>query len=139
MAHSPIPDALVMRHLKFGGAPEADRDRVAETLRAAGRRTEALLLFEGRPEHPSLPAARDHAIMNGLAFQLLALRKLGVAVTPEQVKATATAAEKSGRWNDARLLYRALADEDAIRRIAEHLPPSLRPPPPPPPAEPPAK
>lgn len=137
MARTPVPDALVMRHLKFANAPEGEKDRVAEVLRAEGRRIEALLLFEGRPQHPALKTARDHAVMHGAAFQLLTLKRLGVEITPAQLRDTAQAAERLGRWMDARALYRLLEDEEAVRRIAEHLPASLRPPPLPAPAPPP--
>ena len=37
-----------------------------------------------------------------------------------------------GRWLDARLCWMDLGQEGEIRRIAEHLPPSLRPDAPPP-------
>ena len=49
-----IPSALDMQQLKYGDRSDGDRDRLAAALRDAGRRPEALLLFEGRPEHPFL-------------------------------------------------------------------------------------
>ena len=52
MARSSIPDALQMKALKYGGRPDSEKDRIAELLRDEGRRSEALLLFQGRPEHP---------------------------------------------------------------------------------------
>jgi hypothetical protein len=140
MARTPIPDALAMRELKYGEAPEAERERVAALLRAAGRRTEALLLYEGRADHASLRAERDHAIAHGRVFPLQTLLRLGAEVTADHLRACAAAAEKHGRWMDARTCYRLLEDEASVRRIAEHLPKSLVPPPPPePPAAPPAK
>jgi hypothetical protein len=135
MARPQIPDALVMRELKYGQAPEAEKERVAGVLRAAGRRTEALLLYEGRAGHGALRNERDHAISNGRVFPLQTLMRLGVEVTPDHLRACAAAAEKNGRWMDARTCYVLLKDEAAVRRIADHLPKSLVPPPPP---EPPA-
>jgi hypothetical protein len=136
LATRTIPDALAMRTLKFGGAPEEERERAAELLRAAGRRTEALLLYEGRGSHPALRAARDHAVMHGLGFHLLSLRRLGAEVTPEHLKAGAQSAERAGRYMEARLLHLALGDTEAVRRIAAHLPASMVPPPPPEPTGP---
>ena len=135
MARPLIPDALVMRELKYGQASEAEKERVAALLRAAGRRTEALLLYEGRADHASLRNERDHAITNGRVFPLQTLQRLGAEVTQDHLRACAAAAEKNGRWMDARTCYLLLKDEAAVRRIAEHLPKSMVPPPPP---EPPA-
>jgi hypothetical protein len=135
MARPSVPDALVMRELKYGTATTAEKDRVAALLRAAGRRTEALLLYEGRADHPALRLERDHAITHGMVFPLQTLQRLGTEVTPEHFKACAAAAEQNGRWLDARICYLLLKDEAAVRRIAAHLPASLVPPPPP---EPPA-
>jgi hypothetical protein len=139
VASTPIPDTLAMRVLMLASTPAEERERVAEALRAAGRRTEALLLYEGRADHPALRAARDHAVMNGLGFQLLAMQQLGADVTRDHLKAGAQAAERHGRYMEARLLHLALGDEEAVRRIAAHLPPSMVPPPPPPPEAAPAK
>ncbi len=124
-----IPDALAMRNLKYGDAPAAERDRVAGVLRSAGRRTEALLLYEGRSQHESLVSLRDHAITHGLAFPLLALRRMGGEVTEAHLRGAAEAAEKGGRWLEARQLRLALGDTAALERLAPHLPESLRPPP----------
>lgn len=130
MAGSRIPDALTMRTLKYGTRPEAERDRVAALLSEAGRRGEAILLFEGRPEHPFLVRERAWAVENGRAFHLVALRRLGVKVLPDAFATAAAVAERLGRWMDARACYVVLGDEAAIRRIAERLPPGMRPPPP---------
>jgi hypothetical protein len=124
-----------MRELKYGDAGAAEKDAVAALLRAAGRRTEALLLYEGRSDHASLRTERDHAISNGRVFPLQTLQRLGAEVTPDHLRACAAAAEKNGRWMDARTCYVLLKDYDAVRRIAAHLPQRLVPPPPP---EPPA-
>lgn len=131
-----IPDALAMRHLKYGGAPEAERERMAEVLRAADRHTEALLLYEGRGGHPSLVGVLDRAVSRGLAFRVLSLRRLGAPVTDDHLRACALSAEKAGRWLDARQCYLALGEAPALQRFAQHLPECLRPPPPPPPAAP---
>lgn len=128
-----IPDALAMRHLKYGGAPEAERERMAEVLRAANRHTEALLLYEGRGGHPSLVSALQRAVSQGLAFRVLSLRRLGAPVTDDHLRACALAAEKAGRWLDARQCHLAVGDAEAVQRLAQHLPESMRPPPPPPP------
>ena len=45
----------------------------------------------------------------------------------DALRACAEAAERTGRFLDARRCYEALGDEDAIRKIAEHLPPTLQP------------
>ena len=62
MAKSDIPNALEMQAWKYAGRPEGQTDALAGRLRAAGRRSEAILLFDGRPEHPFLKeeiAAKD--------------------------------------------------------------------------------
>lgn len=127
-----IPDALAMRSLKYGGAPEEQREQVAQTLRQAGRHTEALLLYEGRAQHPALAAERARAVAKGLAFPLLTLRRIGAPVSDDDVRACARAAEAAGRWLDARQAYLALGDAEAVVRLAPHLPASYAPPPPPP-------
>ncbi len=116
-----------MKALKYGDRPDAEKDAVAEALIEAGRRSEALLLFDGRPEHPLLQEEKRWALEEGSAFHLFALRRLGVPITAEDLGVCARAAEPKGRWLDARLCYVELDQEDDIRRIAEHLPPSLRP------------
>lgn len=122
-----IPSAFEMKALKYGNRPDAEKDRVAEALIAAGRRSEALLLFDGRPEHPLLQTEKQWGLEEGSAFHLLALRRLGVPITAEDLTICARSAERKGRWLDARLCWADLEQEDEIRRIAEHLPPSLRP------------
>jgi hypothetical protein len=118
-----------MRELKYGDRPEAERDRVAEGLRAAGRREEALLLYEGRPDHPCVTAELAWARERGCGFHLLAIRRLGREVSRADFEATGRAAEAAGRWLEARHCWKALEDAGALERIAPHLPPSLRPPP----------
>lgn len=127
MARSRFPNALQMRTLKYGEASDAERDAVAEALRQAGRRAEALLLYERRPGHPDLAGERDWARAEGNGFHLLGVQRAGGEVDEATWKACAAEAEARGRWMDARLCYRALGDEAALRRIAEHLPESLRP------------
>lgn len=122
-----IPNALEMKTLKYGGRPDAEKDAVASALREAGRRSEALLLFEGRAEHPQLKEEKVWALEEGATFHLLALRRLGVAITAEDFTVCAHSAEKKGRWLDARLSWLELDRPEEIRRIAAHLPPSLRP------------
>lgn len=130
MARSTLPHALQMRILKYGEAQDAERDQVAEALRAAGRRPEALLLYESRPEHPFLGEEAAWARDRGNGFHLLAVRRMGHPVADADLRACAAAAEQKGRWLDARLLHVALADDEALARIAEHLPEALRPAPP---------
>jgi hypothetical protein len=132
MASPRIPNALQMRQLKYGRSDPAERDRVAKTLRELGRHAEALLLYEGRVDHPFVREEMKRAADHGEAFPLLLLRKMGASIAPEQFRTCAEAAERKERWLDARQAWLALGDEAAVRRIAEHLPPSLAPAPPPP-------
>ncbi|MCC7137016.1 MAG: hypothetical protein IT460_01145 [Planctomycetes bacterium] len=123
MARSKIPDVLEMRRLKFdAGVAAAEKDAVAEALRAEGRASEALLLFEGRADHPSLEADRRDAIRHGYGWRLLAMKRLGVAVTDDEVRACAGAAETAGRWFEANRCYTTLGDAEAVARIAPNLP-----------------
>ena len=128
---SKIPHALQMRALKYGGGSEAAKDAVAAALLQAGRRSEAILLYEGRPDAPFLRGEVEWAVSEGVAFHLLALARLGVAIDGAAYAACAAAAEAKGRWMDARQCYVALEDAEALARIAEHLPASLQPEPPP--------
>ncbi|MDJ0520754.1 MAG: hypothetical protein QNJ90_01625 [Planctomycetota bacterium] len=127
MPRSKIPTALQMRELKYGDTSEADRDRMAQELRAAGRRAEAILLFEGRGDHAFLREEADWAVSEGNGFHLVSILRLGREVPEEELRACARAAETRGRWMDARLCYLELDDEGAIRAIAEHLPAALQP------------
>lgn len=130
MAKGRIPDALTMRSYKYGSRSEAEKDALARTLREEGRRSEALLLFDGRPDHPFLEEEQTWAVEEGHAFHLLALIRLGRRVPEEAFRRCARAAEQAGRWMDARSCYAKLGLEAEIRRIAEHLPERLRPAPP---------
>lgn len=127
MARSRFPDALKMRTLKYGEASEAECDAVAEALRKDGRRSEALLLYERRPGHPDLAGERDWAVSEGNGFHLLAVARVGGTVDADAWQACAAEAERRGRWMDARHCYLSVGDEAAVRRIAEHLPETLRP------------
>lgn len=127
MAASGIPDTLEMRELKYGGRSDVEKDRVAEALLEEGRRSEALLLFEGRPEHPQLAKEKRWALEEGASFHLLSVRRLGVPVTDEDIRVCALAAERKGRYLDARQCWAALGEDGEIERIAEHLPAGLRP------------
>jgi hypothetical protein len=129
MAKSRIPHALQMRELKYGEADDAAKDQMAEGLRAAGRRAEAILLFEGRGDHPFLQEEVRWAVEEGNVFHLLSLRRLKAPVTAETLRACAAAAERKGRWMDARNAWLDLGDAEALARIAPHLPASLQPPP----------
>ena len=114
MARATIPDALEMRRLKYAAdVPLEAKDRVADALRAAGRRSEALLLYDGRADHPSL---------EGASFTLSSLKRMGVPVTDEQLRACAESAEAKGRWYDAYRCYERLADEASLARVRERLP-----------------
>lgn len=126
MARSDFPNALDMQAYKYGEKPPAQRDALAERLRAAGRRSEAILLFEGRPEHPFLAAEVEWATREGIAFHLLSLRGLGVTIDEDVLRRCAQAACDRGRWMDARTCYVALEDRAGLAAIAEHLPPSLQ-------------
>jgi hypothetical protein len=133
MAASSLPDALLMRELRAGNAPEAERERVAAELRAQGRATQAVLLYEGRAQHPALDAEQARAVREGHVFLLLAMRRLGRSVPDADLRAAAQVASTKGGYLEARLAYQALGDVEAVRALAPHLPPSLVPPPPPPP------
>ncbi|MFV1958335.1 MAG: hypothetical protein ACC662_02865 [Planctomycetota bacterium] len=122
-----IPNALVMRALKYGNRPDGEKDRVAEALRAAGRRSEAVLLYDGRPDHPTLEEERRWAVEHGVAFHLFALRRRGMDVPDEDLERCGRAAEAGGHWLEARLCWQALEDEEGLARIAPQLPESLRP------------
>lgn len=127
MAKSRIPNAIAMRSLKYGSASREEREAAAEALRAAGRRPEAILLFEGDGTHPFLVEERDWAAAEGAGFHLLSILRMGAPVEESHLRACAEAAEARGRWMDARSCWLELGDEAAVARIAEHLPPSLRP------------
>jgi len=127
MAKTRIPNALAMRELKYGEATEAARDAVAETLRAEGRRAEAVLLFEGRPDHPFLREEALWAVSQGDGYHLLALQRLGREISEPEFRDCAAAAREHGRWLDARHCFLALGDEAALREIAEQLPATCRP------------
>jgi sirohydrochlorin ferrochelatase len=131
MARSKIPNALEMRELKYGDLPDTEKDRVAEELRAEGRRAEAILLFQGRADHPFLADEARWAVAEGNGFHLVSLARMGRPVGPEELRACARSAEQRGRWMDARLCYVELGDEAAVQAVREHLPPTLRPEPPP--------
>jgi hypothetical protein len=124
MAKTPkFPDALAMRRLKYETpAASAERDRVAEALRAAGRRAEAMLLYERVPDHPSLREDARWAVQEGAAFHLFALRRIGVAVSDDDLRACAGVAEARERWYDAWRCWTALQDEAALERVRCHLP-----------------
>jgi hypothetical protein len=127
MARSKIPNALAMRELKYGDTPDAEKDLKAQELRSVGRRPEAILLFQGRGDHPFLAEEETWAVAEGNGFHLVSLMRLGRDVAEDSLRACAAAAEAKGRWLDARLCYLELSDQAAIRAIAEHLPPSLQP------------
>ena len=116
-----IPHALVMRSLKYGDRPDAEKEAVADELRGEDRRSEAILLFERRPDHPFLAEERRWAIQEGQAFHLLALRRMKVAVSEEDLRSCADVAESKGRWLDARNIWVLLEDKAALKRIAPHL------------------
>jgi hypothetical protein len=115
-----------MRELKYGDRSPAERDRVAERLRALKRRSEAILLFESRPDHPFLQEERVHAVKEGNAFHLLSLRRMGVEVSDEDLRSCGRRAESSGRWLAAHQCYEALDDQEGLARVADRIPESLR-------------
>jgi hypothetical protein len=120
---SSIPDALAMKRIKYDPAvPDAERDRWAAVLRAAGRRSEAILLYEGRGDHPSLRQDVDWAVENGASFTLGALRRMGVEISDDKLRACAQSAEAKGRWYDAHRCYDRLGDAEALARVKERLP-----------------
>jgi hypothetical protein len=123
MARKAVPDALEMTRLKYGeDATDEDRDRVAQALREQGRRTEAILLYDGRPDHPALAEDLKWAIREGAAFTLFQVRRMGVAVTDQQRRDCAEAAERKGRFYDAYRLYEVLADAAALERVRQSIP-----------------
>jgi hypothetical protein len=125
MAKVKIPNAIQMQALKYGDASDADRDAVVEALRTAGRRSEALMLFEHRTDHPGVAQEADWAVSEGNGFHLIAVHRLSGKVTEEQFRACAAKAERTGHWQDARHCYVAIGDHEALGRLAEDLPPSL--------------
>jgi hypothetical protein len=123
MAKPTIPDALEMTRLKYGSdVTPGDRDRVAQALRRAGRRLEAILLYEGRSDHPDLQEDLRWSVSEGASFTLFALRRLGVPITDEHRRACAEAAERKGRWYDAHRLYEVLKDEVSLERVRAQIP-----------------
>lgn len=132
MAERTFPDALKMRALRAGQAPEDERETVAAALRAAGRNVQALLLYEGRAQHAALDAEQARAVREGQVFILLSMRRLGRTVSEAELRQAADTAAARGHHLEARLALQALGDVEGVRAIAEHLPPSMRPPPPPP-------
>jgi hypothetical protein len=128
MARPEIPPALVMRELKYGDRPAGERDRVAGILRQQDRREEAILLFEGRADHPFVDEEVRWAVEHGAGFHLLAIGRLGRALERGDLEACARRAEADGRYLEARLVCRALGDDAGLARLSPHLPPSLRPP-----------
>lgn len=123
MARKPFPHALEMRRMKYDpSVPPEARDRLAEELRAVGRRAEAILLHEGRPDSPVLTQDLQWAISEGASFYVTSLRRTGVPVSDEQIRACAEAAERKERWFDAHRCYGLLKDAAALERVATHLP-----------------
>ena len=123
MARTQVPDALAMRRLKYAtDVPPAERDRTAEGLRAAGRRAEAILLYERHTDHPSLRDDLRWAIQEGAAFHVFLLKRLGLDVPDESLRACAEAAEARARWYDAHRCWNALKDEAGLARVSERLP-----------------
>ncbi|MCA9314365.1 MAG: hypothetical protein H6806_09680 [Planctomycetes bacterium] len=127
MARTSVPDALAMRRLKYGEAPDAEREAVAQTLIAADRLAEAWLLYERRPGAPLVGTLRKEALRRGQTFLLLAMRRAGNDIADDELREAARAAEAAGRFLDARHAWVALGADDELRRIADQLPPRLRP------------
>ena len=120
---SPVPDALEMRVIKYEAVTTVEqRDRTAELLRSLGRRSEAILLYDGRADHPALAEDLRWAIEAGASFTLFSLKRMGVPVTDDHVRACAVAAEAKERWYDAHRCYEALADDAALSRVRERVP-----------------
>lgn len=123
MARPPIPDALGMRRLKYDPTVlPAERMATAKALRATGRIPEAILLFEGRPDEPTLADDLNEGIRLGSSFILRALERIGGSVSPEAWAACAAAAESKERWYDALRAYETVKDEAGIARAREKLP-----------------
>lgn len=126
MAKSDVPNAFAMQTLKYGDSSAADRDAVAARLRELGRRSEAVLLFEGRPDHPFLSEEVEWAVSEGAGFHLLSLRGLGMEIPADAWQRCGARAEERARYMDARTCYVAIEDTGSLRRINAHLPASLR-------------
>ena len=123
MARASIPDALEMTRVKYGpDTPVEEKDRVAAALRQAGRIHEAILLYDGRADHPALQDDFRWAVSEGSSYVLFALRRLGLSVTDEQRRACAEAAERKGRWYDSHRLYEVLQDAAALERVRAQIP-----------------
>lgn len=127
MARTSVPDALAMRRLKYGEASDAEREAVAKALIEADRLAEAWLLYERRPDAPQVGTLRKEALRRGQTFLLLAMRRAGSNVSDDELREAARAAESAGRFLDARHVWVALGADDELRRIADQLPPRLRP------------
>jgi hypothetical protein len=123
MARGDVPDPLAIRSLRYDPAsPVAERDAVARALRTQGRHVEAVMLYEGRGGDPALEADAAWAVESGSSFGLLALERVGFAVTDERRRACARAAEAKGRWYDAHRLYERLQDAESLARVQEKIP-----------------
>ena len=123
-----IPSALQMRELKYGEQEDAKRRMaVAEALRTQGRHSEALLLFERHIDALNGEAEIEWAVRAGDSFHLLSVQRIGVAVAEEHFRSCAKRALEKGRVLDARQCLEAVGDQEAIRALADDLPPSLRP------------
>lgn len=127
MARTSVPDALAMRRLKYGEATDAEREAVAESLIAADRLAEAWLLYERRPEASTVARLKREALQRGQTFLLLAMRRAGSDVSDAELTSAAKTAEAAGRFLDARHAWVALGAKDELARIADELPPRLRP------------
>src|SRR5262245_10617078 len=114
---------MEMRKIGYGAdVSVADRDRTAAAFRAKGRIEEAILLYDGRADHPDLAGDVAWAVEHGASFILQSLEKMGRNVTDEERRACAVSAERLGRWYDAHRLYTRLADEVGLARVREKLP-----------------
>jgi len=123
MARPLIPDALGMRRLKYDPlATDAERDATATALRKVGRIPEAIFLYEGRPQHPSLKEDLRAGQKAGASFTLKALERIGFTVDADAWRACASAAEDHGRWYDALRCYEVLKDDASLARVREKLP-----------------
>src|SRR5690349_12408611 len=112
-----------MKRIKYDPeVPAAERDRWAERLRAAGRRSEAILLYEGRGGDPALRQDVDWAVATGASFTLGTLRRMGVEISDDKLRACAQNAEAKGRFYDAYRCYERLGDAEALARVKERLP-----------------
>src|SRR5205085_9308088 len=92
---SSMPDPVEMRRVRYDlSTPTETKDRLAASLRARGRHEDAVLLYDGRADHPDVQQDVDWAVEHGASFVLLNLERMGRTVDDATGRACAVAAER---------------------------------------------